>query len=99
MDASGERELLEEIMACCETEEEQRVVALRSMRDRYGVTGSTVAIWHRDGKLPAPLLVGGLNMWRLAELQEWESSGCPSSSVLAGVLSPNQADGIQAGDL
>lgn len=72
----------------------EKFLSAKQVRDRYGVADSTVAIWNRDGNLPAPHLVGGLNMWRLADLEQWETSGCPSSSVLAGELCADQSAGL-----
>ncbi|HUS46539.1 MAG TPA: helix-turn-helix domain-containing protein [Phycisphaerae bacterium] len=43
-----------------------------------GVSKSTWWSLHAQGKVPAPLRLGGRTMWNVEELRRWIEGGCPS---------------------
>ncbi len=46
----------------------------RQVRERYGVSRTTVWRWVREGRLPEPVNVGPASIrWRLHDLQEFEA--------------------------
>ena len=41
------------------------------------VSRSTVYRYEEEGKLPAPVRLGGAVRWRAAEIRDWIRAGCP----------------------
>ncbi|MBP7748480.1 MAG: helix-turn-helix domain-containing protein [Phycisphaerae bacterium] len=48
-----------------------------------GVSGRTVARMVDAGRLPAPVRIGRLKRWRLAEVRAWVAAGCPDAATFA----------------
>ncbi|MCB9914841.1 MAG: helix-turn-helix domain-containing protein [Planctomycetes bacterium] len=46
----------------------------RDVAERLGVDAKTVRRWGRDGTLPAPLHIGGVNRWRTEAIDAWLAS-------------------------
>lgn len=42
-----------------------------------GISRQTLHVWNTTGRIPRPAKVGGKNLWRRAELEEWAAAGCP----------------------
>jgi predicted DNA-binding transcriptional regulator AlpA len=53
------------------------------MTDAKGVaelmSTNPAAVWRQlgEGMMPAPLMIGGEERWRIAEIRHWIQEGCP----------------------
>ena len=50
-------------------------IPARHVWERYGVTSMTLHRWLRDERMnfPAPVYLGRMRFWRIAELEAWEA--------------------------
>jgi predicted DNA-binding transcriptional regulator AlpA len=46
----------------------------RQLAERFQVSIRTIFGWLKAGILPAPLRIGGVLRWRLADIEAWEES-------------------------
>jgi predicted DNA-binding transcriptional regulator AlpA len=53
-------------------ESEDRMLPLRLVCERYGITDRTVDRWSKSGILPPPLRINGLRYWWERELKQRE---------------------------
>lgn len=52
----------------------ERFLTSRQVRERYGsVSRMTLYRWTKEGKLPPPVHIGSHPMWRLSDLEAWET--------------------------
>lgn len=54
---------------------------LHGLAIRLVVSERTVERMVEAGKMPAPMKLGRLRRWRLADVESWIASGCPASAV------------------
>lgn len=43
------------------------------------IGASTLRQHAKEGKLPAPIRIGGATRWRVADLRRWLESSCPTT--------------------
>lgn len=64
---------------------QQQYFRLRHLKQRYGVSGSSIWAWVKKGTFPKPLkLAANTTCWRLADLLAWEATRAASSKLLPG---------------
>jgi predicted DNA-binding transcriptional regulator AlpA len=59
-------------MQITDNESDERLLPMRHMCRRYGVSPRTIDRWLERGKLPVPVRIGPRKFWRLSQLRELE---------------------------
>ena len=50
----------------------------------------TVRMWDAAGKLPAPIRIGGIVVWRLDEIRAWLNAGAPDRETWTAIRAVSQ---------
>ena len=60
------------------------LINIKKVALMLGVDQRTIYRRVKAGDMPAPVKIGHLTRWRLAELQSWCEAGCPSVREMTG---------------
>jgi len=63
------------------TTELARLLDVRAVAARLGVSARHVYRLADGGKMPRPLRLGGARRWDRVAIDDWIASGCPSTST------------------
>jgi len=63
---------------------EPLVVTAKQLAIMLQVSKRTLFRMRSAGRLPSPMRVGGIVRWRLEDVQNWISAGCPEIKPVAG---------------
>jgi predicted DNA-binding transcriptional regulator AlpA len=55
-----------------ENDRDERLLPMRRMCRRYGVSDRTIDRWLERGELPKPVRIGGRKYWRVTDLELFE---------------------------
>jgi predicted DNA-binding transcriptional regulator AlpA len=70
------------------TNQVERLLPRRELRDVVPVSDMTIWRWERDGRFPRHLSINGRNYWRLSELRDWmdsqERAGASTDTIGSG---------------
>lgn len=50
----------------------EKFLTQQDVAERYKVTRISIWRWCKEGRLPQPVIVGGVKRWRLSDLEAWE---------------------------
>lgn len=52
-----------------------KLLSVKELSERIGVTPQTIYRWVQEGKIPAPMkLTNRCTRWSLSDIEEWEAS-------------------------